>query len=55
MRARRRQKALRETMGEILGIAALAKTDASKVVPPEEYKRRKEKLLAAFRRVLRTK
>jgi hypothetical protein len=55
MRGRRRQKALRETMREIQNIAALAKTDAGKVVPPEEYERRKEKLLAAFRRVVRTK
>jgi hypothetical protein len=55
MRARRRQKALQETMREIQDIAALAETDAGKVVPPEEYERRKEKLLAAFRRVLRTK
>jgi len=55
MRARRRQKAIQETMREILEITALAETDAGKVVPPEEYERRKERLLAAFRRVVKTK
>lgn len=55
MRARRRQKALLETIKDILGIAGLRETDHDKAIPPEEYKRRGEKLLKAFRRVLRTK
>ena len=55
MRARRRQKAMQETMREILEITALAETDAGKVVPPEEHERRKERLLAPFRRVVKTK
>lgn len=55
MRARRRQKALQETIKDILDIAALGETDGEKAIPHEEYKRRRERLLDAFRRVRRTK
>jgi hypothetical protein len=55
MRARRRQKALQETIRDILGIAAAGQTDGGKAVSPQEYQRRGEKLLEAFRRILRTK
>jgi hypothetical protein len=50
MRARRRRKALQETMQDILSIATLGKTGSAK-----EYKKREEKLLEAFRRILRTR
>jgi hypothetical protein len=55
MRARRRQKALQETVHEILDIAGRAKTRGDKAVPPAEVKSNKKKLLKAFRRVLRLK
>jgi len=58
MRARRRQKALRETIQDIQDIlrnAALGETDRPKVTTPKEYERRREKLLQAFRRVLKLK
>jgi len=55
MRARRRRKALQETIQDILGIAALGRTDGDKLITPKEYKKRREKLLDAFRRILRTK
>jgi hypothetical protein len=55
MRARRRQKALQETIQDILGIAALAKTYGNRAVPPEESKRNRKKLLEAFRRLLKIK
>jgi hypothetical protein len=55
MRARRRQKALQETVQDLLGIAALAKTHGNRPVPPEESKRNREKLLEAFRRILKIK
>jgi hypothetical protein len=55
MRARRRQKALQETIQDILGIAALAKTRGVRDVPPEESKRSREKLLEAIRRILRVR
>ena len=55
MRARRRQKALQETIEDLLGIAALGKTRGVHAVPPEEAKRTREKLLQAFRRILGVK
>lgn len=55
MRARRRQKALNETIQDILQLANLAKTDRGKVVTTNEYEKRREKLLQAFRRILRAK
>jgi hypothetical protein len=55
MRARRRRKALKETTRDILSIAALGETDGDNAITPKEYKRRGEKLLEAFRRILRTK
>jgi hypothetical protein len=55
MRARRRRKALQATMQDILGIAALGKRDGDKVITPKGYKRRGEKLLEAFQRILRRK
>ena len=55
MRARKRQKSLQEAIQDILGIAALAKTDADKAIPPKEYERRRKKLLKAFRSIGRTK
>jgi predicted metallo-beta-lactamase superfamily hydrolase len=55
MRARRRQKALNETIQDILRLAAPAETDRGKVIAPKEYEERREKLLEAFRRILRKK
>jgi hypothetical protein len=55
MRARRRQKALQETVQDLLGIAALARTHGNRPVPPEASKRNRKKLLEAFRRLLRIK
>jgi hypothetical protein len=55
MRARRRQKSLQKAIQDILGIAALAKTDGDKAIPPKEYERRRKKLLKAFRSVQRMK
>jgi len=53
MRARRRQKALQETIQDIRSIAARAKTHRDRDVPPEESKRSRERLLKAFWRILR--
>jgi hypothetical protein len=55
MRARRRRKALKQATQDILRIATRGETDGDNVVTPEEYKRRGEKLLEAFRRILKTK
>ncbi len=55
MRARKRQKALRETIQDILGIAARAKTGGDKTIPHEEYERPRERLLKEFRKVLTTR
>jgi hypothetical protein len=58
MRGRRRQKALNETIQDIQDIlrsAAPGGTDRPKVTTPKEYERRREKLLQAFRRVLKVK
>ena len=55
MRARRRQKALNETIQDILQLANPTKTDRGKVVTTNEYEKRREKLLEAFRRILRAK
>jgi hypothetical protein len=55
MRARRRQKALKQATQDILRIAARGETDGDNVVTPKEYKRRGENLLEAFRQILRTK
>jgi hypothetical protein len=55
MRARRRQKALKESFQEILSIAALAEKDRNKPPTAKEYKRRRKKLIEAFRRIVTTK
>jgi hypothetical protein len=55
MRARRRQKALQQTIQDIRGIVALAKARGVRDVPPKESKKSREKLLEALRRILRVK
>jgi hypothetical protein len=55
MRARRRQKALQETIQDILTIADRGKTRGYRAVPPQESKRSREKLLKALRRIPRVK
>jgi len=55
MRARKRQKALKQFRQEILGIAALAEQDRNKRQPDKEYKKRRKKLIEAFRRIVTTK
>jgi hypothetical protein len=55
MRARRRQKALKQSIQEILGIAALAEQDRNKRPPVKEYKKRRKKLIEAFRRIVTPK
>jgi hypothetical protein len=55
MRGRRRQKALNETIQDISHIAAKRETDSDKVITPQEYSTRREKLLETLRRLLRTK
>jgi hypothetical protein len=53
MRARRRQKAFKESTQDILSIAAQAEAARGKVIAPKEREERREKLLEAFRRLLR--
>jgi hypothetical protein len=55
MRARRRQKALQETLQDIQGILARSRTRGDRKVPREESKKNRQKLLEAFRRIVRTK
>jgi hypothetical protein len=49
MRARSRQKRLNQATQDILRIAALGERDGDKVIEPKVYKRRRKKLLKAFR------
>jgi hypothetical protein len=55
MRARRRQIALQQTIQEIRGIAAQAKTSGVRDLSPEQAAKNRKKLLEAFQRLLRVK
>ncbi len=55
MRARRRQKNLKESIQDIFQIIGPPNKDRSKVVTSKEYERRRGKLLEAFRRIISAK
>jgi len=55
MRARRRQKNLKESIEEIFQIIGPPNKDRSKVVTSEKYEINRERLLKAFRRIVKTK
>jgi hypothetical protein len=55
MRARRRQKNLKESIQEIFQIIGPPNKDRSKILTSEEYEINRERLLKAFRRIEKTK